>query len=357
MFCASAACPAACACWAVGGHGLAGLRTSGTSAQSPSAHTPGCVGHLARNSFVDEAPALHACRGSVATIGCGADGTVLTSVLVGMRSPPASSADSAVAPASRVLSRISTPRLRSCFCANSARLFGQLGEDEIARVEQDRPDLAAVDVPEVLRALAHEVVELGDRLDAREPAARHHEREQRAAAPPASRSMSASSRAWMMWLRSISASPRYLKGSACSGEAGLAREARHVAERDDEVVVLERRTGRGRNPELIVTILFLTSIASTVARVEVGPRAEPPDRRDDVEKADAAGDDFGEHGLEDEVVVLADQPDLDAGILLEELLELHGGVDAAEATAEDQDARTAAGCHGLGTGLGAAELF
>ena len=65
--------------------------------------------------------------GSAATSGFGAEGTVLTSVRVGMRAPPTRRAASAVAPWRRVLSRSSTPRFMRSRCANSASDFGSSG--------------------------------------------------------------------------------------------------------------------------------------------------------------------------------------------------------------------------------------
>src|SRR5262249_40084536 len=70
-------------------------------------------------------------------------------------------------------------------------------------------------------------------------------------------------------------------------------------------------------------------------------RAEPADRRDRVEEADAPRDDFRQHGLEDHVVLAADQPQLHhalAQLARQELLEGERGVHAAEAAAQDQDA-------------------
>src|SRR5688500_10796160 len=77
-------------------------------------------------------------------------------------------------------------------------------------------------------------------------------------------------------------------------------------------------------------------------RVEVGVRAEPADRGDRVEGANAAGDHLREHRLEHHVVLASDQPQLHLAapdLLPEELLERERGVDAPEAAAEDQDAR------------------
>src|SRR5256885_334518 len=124
------------------------------------------------------------------------------------------------------------------------------------------------------------------------------------------------------------------------GEPGLTREARDVAERDHEVVVLERALARAEARRRRHTLPVEIDLVHGT-RVEVRARAEAPDRRDRVEDSDTAGDHLGEHRLEDDVVVAADEPELDAAVpdlALQELLEGQRRVDAAEATAEDEDA-------------------
>ena len=83
-------------------------------------------------------------------------------------------------------------------------------------------------------------------------------------------------------------------------------------------------------------------------RVEVRARAEPANGRDRVEDADAPRHDFGQHGLESQVVVPADQPDLDlaaAELALEELLQRERRVDASKASTQNQDSRDPIRCH------------
>src|SRR5262245_39113255 len=78
------------------------------------------------------------------------------------------------------------------------------------------------------------------------------------------------------------------------------------------------------------------------ARIEIGVRTEPANRCDRVEQADRAGDDLGQHRLEHEVVLAADQPELDvatSNVGLQKLLERQRCVDAAEAAAENEDPR------------------
>ena len=231
----------------------------------------------------------------------------------------------------------------------------QLGQDEVTRVQQDDLDLVAVDVPEAARALADEVVHLGDGLDAGESTARHHEREERA--PDLEIALDV--RLFQHVDDVVAQHQRVaevLEGQRVLGEAGLAREARHVAERDDEVVVLERQRPRpeagAHGDDLVLEVDRLHR-----ACVEVRARAEPADRRNDVEDPDAPGDDLGEHGLEHEVVVLVDERDLDVRVVLQELLEGDGGVDAAEASPEDQNARPTVACHRLRAGIDPAKLF
>ena len=53
-----------------------------------------------------------------------------------------------------------------------------LGQDPVLTVQQDDPDLGGVQAPEAAPDGPYEVVELGDDLDPREAAARHHEGQQ-----------------------------------------------------------------------------------------------------------------------------------------------------------------------------------
>src|SRR5262249_27616406 len=71
-------------------------------------------------------------------------------------------------------------------------------------------------------------------------------------------------------------------------------------------------------------------------------------RRDRVDDADAARNHLGQHRLEDDVVVPADEPELDlAAVELgsEKPLQRQRRVDAAEASAKHEDAHRARGCH------------
>src|SRR2546422_2795553 len=215
----------------------------------------------------------------------------------------------------------------------------QLREDERLGVEEDDADLLRLDVSEGLRRRPHEVVQLGDRLDAREPAAGDDEREECLVDLGVALDVG-------LLERVDDAVPKrervaeVLERQRVLGEPGLTREARYVAERDHGVVVLERALARAearrRGHTLPVEIDLVHG-----ARIEVRARAEAPDRRDRVEDSDTAGDHLGEHRLKDDVVVAADEPELDAAVpdlALQELLEGQRRVDAAEATAEDEDA-------------------
>src|SRR6266481_6374790 len=125
------------------------------------------------------------------------------------------------------------------------------------------------------------------------------------------------------------------------GKPRLSRKISDVTERDNQVVVLElelpRPYTRGNgNPGSGKVDLF------DGPRVEVRPRAEPPDRRDGVDDPDAPGDDLGQHRLEDQVVVATHEPDLHLAALDlagELLLQRHSRVDPPEPAAEDQDSR------------------
>ena len=268
----------------------------------------------------------------------GPDGTVLTSVRVAMRSPPASSAASAVAPASRVFEPDLDAALHEQVLGEAAQALGQLGQDHRARVKQHHPDLLGPHVPEALRGRPHEVVQLGQSLHPGEAAARHHEGQQ--ALPHLGVALDVG---LLQDVDGVIAQDErvaeILERQRVLGEAGLAGEARHVAEGDHEVVVLEeellRAEARRRDHALAPEVDALDR-----PRVEVRARAQPPDRRDGVQDPDAPRDHLRQHRLEHDVVVAAHQPQLDLAareLGLEELLEGQGRVDTAEAAAQDQD--------------------
>src|SRR5207247_4816075 len=75
------------------------------------------------------------------------------------------------------------------------------------------------------------------------------------------------------------------------------------------------------------------------AGVEMRLGAEPPNRGDRVEQADASRDHLRQHRLEGEVVLPAHERDLDVVLAPEQLLERRGRVDPPEAPADDKHAR------------------
>ena len=67
-------------------------------------------------------------------------------------------------------------------------------------------------------------------------------------------------------------------------------------------------------------------------------RAEPPDGRDGIDNPNGARNHLWQYRLKDEVVLSIDKGDLYPWIPSDELLELHGGVHAAKATAKNKNA-------------------
>ena len=135
----------------------------------------------------------------------------------------------------------------------------------------------------------------------------------------------------MRWFRRFSASARFLNGSACS-----APEVGHVAQREDQVVVLEdvvaRQEARRERDRLRREVDLLN-----LADVHVGARQEMRERAHHVGEPDAAGHDLREHRLEDEVVLAIHERDLHVLVLAEQLLQSLRGVDAAETAAQHDD--------------------
>jgi hypothetical protein len=80
-----------------------------------------------------------------------------------------------------------------------------------------------------------------------------------------------------------------------------------------------------------------------VADLDVDVAEQAPERDDDVRGLDRPGDDVGQQGLEDEVVLAVDERDRDVAVRPEalrppeQLRELLGGRHPGEATAEDDD--------------------
>ncbi len=151
------------------------------------------------------------------------------------------------AASSRVFSRSSTPRFASIFCAKSASFSPISGRIRSWCVQQHDADLLRVECcGSSVATAAHEVVQLGDDLDAREAAARDHERQEltpqlgvvvldrRLVDRRGSRGCAGSS-----------ASARFLNGIACSGRPRRPAEVGDVAEREDQVIVVRSRGRAG----------------------------------------------------------------------------------------------------------------
>src|SRR5439155_19827115 len=206
-------------------------------------------------------------------------------------------------------------------------VLGQLGEDERPGVKQDDADLGRVYAPKAARTRAHEVVQLCDGFDAGKPAASDHEREERAAELGVRLNVRFFERMDGV-VSQDQGIAKVLEGHGVLGKPRLAHEARDVADRNDEVIVFElvrpRTKAGARRHGLIFEVDRLH-----LPRVEVGVRAEPADRPDRVEDSDTPRNDLGQHRLKHKVVLLADQPYLDARVVSQELLERAGRVDTA----------------------------
>jgi len=205
-------------------------------------------------------------------------------------------------------------------------------------VQQDDPDVAGVEVPEALRDGADEVVHLGHRLDPGEAPTGDDEGDE----GPAHLRIALDVRLLEGVDEPVPQGQRVaevLEGQGVLGEAGLTGEAGDGAEGDDEVVVLEVAR-RGAEPGGGDHAPARQVDPLDRAGVEVRARAQPPDRRDGVQEADAPRDHLGQHGLEDHVVVAVHERELDGPapqLGRQPLLEGQGRVDPAEAAAEDQD--------------------
>src|SRR5260370_107733 len=212
---------------------------------------------------------------------------------------------------------------------------GQFGENERASVKEDDTKLRRLDAAKIMGSGPHEVIQLSDSFDPRETSAGNHEGEQCASHlgvrfdigffeevddPVAQHQRVAKVFEWEGMLR----------------ESSLADETRDVADGDDQMIVLDllwprlhART-RAHSPVFEVDRLHLSG-------VKIGLRAQAADWRDRVEEPDAPRNHFREHRLKNQIIFFADQPHLDTRIAFQELLQRHGRVHAAEATADDEN--------------------
>src|SRR5438445_6108300 len=104
--------------------------------------------------------------------------------------------------------------------------------------------------------------------------------------------------------------PQVLQRKRMLCDPGQVSEARHVAQRDDEVVVLDLtrpRTDTGGSEDAPALDVDLFDLASVKIRVW----AQTSNRGDGVHEADAARNYFREHRLKDHVVLSVDQRELD----------------------------------------------
>src|SRR5262249_4042909 len=204
-------------------------------------------------------------------------------------------------------------------------------------VQQDHPNLRLVDAPETTRSCAYEVIQLSHRFHAGESAARDHKREQRASHLRIRLNVGFFQKVDdpVAQYQSVA---EVLERQRMLCQPRLAYEARHIADGDDEVIVLElivarpHAGARGDGSVFEVNRLHFSCI-------DIRFRAQPTDRRNSVEDPDTPRDHFRQQWLEYQVVFLADQSDLDARVAFEELLERHGRVDATEATPDNENSR------------------
>ena len=204
-------------------------------------------------------------------------------------------------------------------------------------MHQDHADLARLDGRIASRDPPSEIVQLGYHLDAGESAARDHEGEQLLAQPRIvvldGRFLDGADDA-VAYLQGVL---QVLEGKRVLGEPAQTAEIGDVAERQDEMIERQhvrvrleagRRRHRTRGK---VDPLHL-------ADVELGARQEMLQGADQIGEPDGSADDFREHGLEDEVVLLGDEDDLDVVASAESFLQRCRGEHAAESAAEDDDA-------------------
>src|SRR5215469_8423393 len=119
----------------------------------------------------------------------------------------------------------------------------------------------------------------------------------------------------------------------------LAGEARYVSNSNHKMVIFQLRclwpepsTGRDG--------LVLQIDGFDFPGVEIGFRTESANWRDSVQDSDTSGNHLGQHRLEDQVVLLADQSHFDSGIRFKEFFQRDGGIHSPEPTPDDEYPRS-----------------
>ena len=127
-----------------------------------------------------------------------------------------------------------------------------------------------------------------------------------------------------------------LEGKGVRVDSRNPPEIGHRSQCQDEMVEREHQ-GAGLKSRSQGDGLVFKVDRVDVPDVQLGAGQQPVKGADRVQHADTAGDDLGQHGLENEVVLLADEDDLHVVTPAEPFLQGDGGVDASEPAAEDDD--------------------
>src|SRR5215468_3925944 len=112
----------------------------------------------------------------------------------------------------------------------------------------------------------------------------------------------------------------------------LAGKARDVSDSNHKMVIFQLRCLRPE-PGIGRYRLVLQIDGLDFSRIEIGFRTEPANGRDGIQDPDTSRNHLGQHRLEDEVVLLADQSHFDSGIRFKEFFQRDSGINSPETAA------------------------
>ena len=281
-------------------------------------------------------PARRAAAPSCPSSGFGVTPAVHTIVSVSIRRPPDSITPPASADSSDVPVRISTPRLRERAGGEAREPLGRLAEDPRRAVDEHPAGLDAGQARVAAQRAGGQLLQLGQRLDAREARAGEHERE------PALGAVRRGVGELDLAQHVVAQTDRVahvLERERVLAQAGRGRHAADGAEREHEVGVADAEApGVGLHDHAPLLVVELDGRAEQQVRV----RAHAADRDQDVTRLDRAGRGLGEQRRVEHEVGRVD----DRGARTPEA---PGDVAAGEAAAEDEGA--AAGDAGPDVGV------
>ena len=218
-----------------------------------------------------------------------------------------------------------------------ARLLGQRGvhaaQDLLAGLQQQQPVVLGTDAAIARHHVGREeVLQLGDQLDAGVAAAHHADREHAAAHGGVGLVVGVLGEIDQVIAQQAAVLERLVLERVVL-DAGDVEGRRDAAQRDHQPVVVHHALGQVNAPGVEVDALH-----PVAAEAEAAGPADVADGLHDVARLDQRGGHLRQQRREQQVVLVADQQQLDVGTVAQALVQHAHGLHAPEAAAQHDDA-------------------